>query len=348
MWNLKLAVHHKEATEFPGCFSKRWIAYCQDNSIPFKVVDCHASDVIADLAECDGLLWHFSHANRVDHQLAINLIMALESSGKKVFPNSAACWHFDDKVAQKYLLEAIQAPLIKSHVFWSKATALHWISTQTFPVVAKQRGGAASANVRLLVNSRQAEKYIDKAFGKGFRQFDRTNLFVRSLRRLRDNPSSFGAAARSFGKIFVQSEYERVRGRDLGYVYFQEFLPGNSFDIRIVVVGNHAFGIKRLALGSDFRASGSGRIIYDRRQLDEQCVEIAFVVTRQLHANCLAFDFLYDLSKKPLIAEVSYGFVQEPYDLCDGYWDDSMSWHPRAVTPQVWMIEDLIDSINSA
>ena len=47
--------------------------------------------------------------------------------GTPVFPNYNTSWHFDDKVGQKYFLEAIDAPLVPSHIFYSKKEALEWI-----------------------------------------------------------------------------------------------------------------------------------------------------------------------------------------------------------------------------
>ena len=45
------------------------------------------------------------------------------------------------------------------------------------------------------------------------------------------------------------------------YVYFQKFLPNNKYDIRIVVIGDRAFGFIRYNRENDFRASGSGKRI---------------------------------------------------------------------------------------
>ena len=39
---------------------------------------------------------------------------ALEHKGIKVFPDSKTCWHFDDKVGQKYLFEELKA--LFSHI----------------------------------------------------------------------------------------------------------------------------------------------------------------------------------------------------------------------------------------
>ena len=51
---------------------------------------------------------------------------------------------------------------------------------------------------------------------------------------------------KSCGHLLVPTEYARLHGREKGYVYFQEFIPDNAFDIRIIVCGKRAFGIKRL------------------------------------------------------------------------------------------------------
>jgi len=56
-----LAIHHSNAG-----FHPRWVAYCEEQGIPFKRVDCHASDIIQQLSDCNGLLWHHSQMNPRD------------------------------------------------------------------------------------------------------------------------------------------------------------------------------------------------------------------------------------------------------------------------------------------
>lgn len=342
---MKLAIHD---TNIKGFFSKRWIAYCEKNQIPYKVVNCYSNDIISELNDCDGLLWHFSQGIAKDYLVANNLISSLEVAGKKTFPNLNSCWHFDDKVAQKYLLEAINAPLIKSWVFYDREEALKWIEICTFPKVFKLKGGAGSANVKLVKNTKQAKHLVLKSFGKGFRQFNRFELFFYELKKWKTQKSTIKNVFLSFLKIFKNSDYEKVRGKEKGYAYFQEFLPYNDSDIRIVVIGKRAFGIKRMVRKNDFRASGSGNIIYDKKQIDVNCVKIAFETTKKLKANCLAFDFLFDTNGKPLIAEISFGFVQEGYDNCKGYWDDCLRWYEGSFIPQGWMVEDMVTSIRQS
>jgi len=304
--------------------------------------------IIYDLNDCDALLWHFSHANPIDYQISIKLVATLEAAGKKVMPNLNSCWHFDDKVAQKYLLEAIGAPLIKSYVFYSKKEALDWINKTEFPKVFKLKGGAGSANVKLIHSKSKAKQLVRKSFGRGFRQFDRIMLFKYSIKKYFIGKTNLKDVFLSFLKIFVKSEYEKVKGKEIGYAYFQDFIPDNNSDIRIIVVGEKAFGIKRMVRKNDFRASGSGQILYEKEVLNEDCVKIAFKVSKQLKSNCLTFDFLFDNRNQPLIAEISYGFFQEGYDDCTGYWDNNLVWHKEKFKPQYWMVEDIIESIKES
>ena len=102
---VQLAIHPRD-----GSFSGRWIAYCDEHKIPYRLVNCLDSDIIAQLASVDALLWHWPHQDPRAQLMARPVIMAAEAMGVAVFPSTATCWHFDDKVAQKYLLEAIGAP----------------------------------------------------------------------------------------------------------------------------------------------------------------------------------------------------------------------------------------------
>ena len=128
-----------------------------------------------------------------------------------------------------------------------------------------------------------------------------------------------------------------------GYVYFQDFIPNNNFDIRIVVVGDKAFAIKRLCRDNDFRASGGGSLVYDKNQIDERCVKMAFEVNAKLKMQSVAYDFVFDAGNDPLIVEISYGYAVKAYDACEGYWDKEMNWHPGQNFDFCgWMVEQVL------
>ena len=335
---MKIAIQHKS-----GGFSERWIEYCQKNNVEYKLVNVYASDVIEQVRGCNAFMWHHSHADYRDVLFAKQLIYSLESAGVKCFPDFHTTWHFDDKVGQKYLLEAVGAPLVPSYVFYTKKEALDWIEKTSFPKVFKLRGGAGAANVMLAHTKQEARNLIKKAFGKGFAQFDRMGYLKERYRKWREGKDSFVGVLKGIGRLFIITDFAKMHPREKGYAYFQDFIPNNTFDIRVCVVGDHAFSLKRMTRKGDFRASGSGHIIYDKAQIDERCVRIAFEVNKRLHTQSIAYDFVFDEKNNPLIVEISYGYAVKAYDACEGYWTPDMQWHTGDHFDFCgWMVEQVL------
>src|SRR5690554_7426909 len=101
---MKIAIHHRE-----GSFSERWIEYCKNKHIEFKIVNCYDSNIIEQLKDCDALMWHHSHGNYKDLIFAKELLFALEHTGIKTFPNFNTGWHFDDKVRSEEHTSELQS-----------------------------------------------------------------------------------------------------------------------------------------------------------------------------------------------------------------------------------------------
>lgn len=339
---MKIAISHNN-----GSFSGRWIEYCKSNNIAYKLVNPFDSDIIDQLKGCDALMWHHHQTRFKDALTAKRILFALEHAGIKVFPDFNTAWHFDDKVAQKYLLEAIGAPLVASYVFYDKAEAMDWARNTTYPKVFKLKGGAGSANVKLVKSRSVARALINRAFGRGFSQFDRVGYLKDQYEKYKAGKGNMRDVLRGVKRLFVSTRFAKMQGREKGYIYFQEFVPNNNFDIRVVVVDNKAFALKRLVRTGDFRASGSGSIVYDKSQIDENCVRIAFDINKKIKSQSIAFDFIFDENNIPLIVEISYGYAVTAYDFCEGYWDSSLNWHVKAFNPQEWMIESLIKEIKN-
>ncbi len=333
---MKIGIHNSAFS-----FSDRWIAYCKANMIDYKIVDCYSNDIFGQLSDCDALMWHFNHKGAKDSKFAKQLLYSVEISGKKVFPDFRTSWHFDDKVGQKYLLESIDAPLAPAYVFYSKQEALKWAETTSFPKVFKLRNGAGSDNVRLVRNKQEASKLIKVSFGRGHRQFGGIKDIKERFRKYRYGKTDLYNVIKGMIRLIYPTEYTKVTGREIGYIYFQEFIPDNKFDIRVIVIGTKAFAIKRMVRENDFRASGSGFILYGKEHFDEKTVRVAFEISDKLKFQCMSYDFVF-IGKKPLIVEISYGFAKEGYDDCNGFWDRDMNWHEGPFNPYGWMIENII------
>jgi glutathione synthase/RimK-type ligase-like ATP-grasp enzyme len=334
-----IAIHNSQSG-----FHLRWITYCQRNEIPFKLVDCHSNNLIANLKGCKALLWHHHQGSSKDLNIAKPILFALEQAGINVFPNFNTNWHFDDKVGQKYLLEAIGSPLVPSYVFVEKQKALQWINETTFPKVFKLRGGAGAANVRLVHSAIEAKKLIKKAFRKGFSNYDKWSSIRERYRKLRLGKTSFFDLLKGFVRLGYPPPFTKVLGREVGYAYFQDFIANNDYDIRVVVIANKAFAIKRMVRNNDFRASGSGNILYEKQHFNEQDIKLAFEIHAKLKSQCTAMDFVYD-NGQPRVVEISYGFSPEGYDPCPGYWDEELNWHEGRFDPYGWMVEEVLKEL---
>lgn len=60
--------------------------------------------------------------------------------GSGFFRDYETNWHFDDKIGEQYLLEAIGAPVVPGYVFYTLREALEWIDKGGFPKVFKLLG----------------------------------------------------------------------------------------------------------------------------------------------------------------------------------------------------------------
>lgn len=331
-----IAIHNNKSKHL---FHYLWIDYCEKNSIPYKLVDCYANDIVEELKGCSALMWHYHQAGFKDIVMAKSLLFSLEQSGMPVFPDFNTAWHFDDKVGQKYLLEALHIDLVKTWVFYDTATATQWIEQTSFPKVFKLRGGAGSQNVQLVPSKKEAHALVSKAFGKGFPAYDGWESLQERYRKWRLGKASFVEVIKGMVRLVQPPRYAKVMGNEMNYLYFQEFIPNNDSDIRIIVIDGKAFGIKRMNRENDFRASGSGFIRYEKEQIDEIFVKEAFAIHKKLQAQCLAYDFVYDANKKPLLIEISYGFANAGYNDCEGYWDEQMHWYEGTFNPYGWMVD---------
>ncbi|MBL7873740.1 MAG: hypothetical protein JNM78_19125 [Cyclobacteriaceae bacterium] len=332
---MKLAIHKSK-----GLYSERWIAYCEEKSIPYKLVNCHANNILEQLSDCSALLWHHHHGSPHDIIFAKQLLFALEHAGFPVFPDFNTNWHFDDKVGQKYLFEALDIKeRIPTWVFYKKSEAMEWVHQVSFPKVFKLRGGAGSQNVKLIPSKHVAERFIRKAFGGGFKSYDAWGNLRERIRKFRLGKTTLKDVLKGFVRLVVPPPYASIKGRDRGYIYFQEFIPGNDSDTRVIVIDHKAFALKRYVRSNDFRASGSGIFKYEKSEFDERCVSLAFELSQKLKAQCVAYDFVFDLENKPRLIEINYGFLPSGYDACPGYWDEKLSWHEGKFNPYGWMVE---------
>jgi glutathione synthase/RimK-type ligase-like ATP-grasp enzyme len=243
-------------------------------------------------------------------------------------------------------LEAIDAPLIKSYVFYTKEEAYKWIDQTKFPKVFKLRGGSGSFNVELVKNKNHAKKLARKAFGTGFPAYSRLKNVNEKVKILYLDYSlaNLKSLIKSIIRLLIPNKDLLLLQRQKGYIFFQDFIPDNTYDTRVVVVGNKCFAGRRFVRKNDWRASGSGIWAFEKELINMECVKIAFDTTEKIGAQVMAYDFIFD-KEKPVLTEISSGTCLGPYDKCTGHWDEKLNWHEGKFKQQIWMIEDFIGSL---
>lgn len=332
-----------------GGFAERWEQHCRELELDYTMVNPHDTNLVEFLrrGEYTHFLWHWLHFVPEDQLCARQIIASLQMAGVKVFPDMNTCWHFDDKLGQKYLLEAMNLPLAKTWVFYSRESALEWAETACYPVVFKLRAGAASKNVKLVRDFRSARRFIRTMFSSGIPAANVRAQLAGSIKKMRKSPLEMLRKLKRMPSYIHGVICRRMLPRQVGYCLFQEFIPGNTFDTRIVVIGDRAIGIRRKVRENDFRASGSGLLDYDANEISLECVKMAFKSARMLQTQSLALDFVYDgRSNEYQIVEISYGYSVKAYYKCPGYWDSGLNWHDADVYPEDWILDDLLADNN--
>lgn len=330
-------------------WNERWITYCHDHTIPHKVVNCYDSNILDQIRDCGGLMWMLLFHKPQDMLLGRHVLNAAKIMGLRVFPDFHESWHYDDKVAQKYLFETLQLPAPRAWVFFEEQHALQFVEQYKLPIVAKLRHGASSSNVRLLRTRREARSYVKRMFGQGSSPVPvpltdaKQKLKVvwethgaRGLwRRMKRIPQLCGSALSA----------RRHTAKERGYAYFQEFIPGNTCDYRLMVVGDRCWAYRRMVRSGDFRASGSHIEDGDPDKIPLDMIRVAFHAADRLGMRSVGLDFVLN-GDRPLILEASYCYGLDPGNY-DRFWDRDMVRHDVVVDPRDWIIENFWQGINA-
>jgi glutathione synthase/RimK-type ligase-like ATP-grasp enzyme len=339
-----VAVHHREKS-----FSDQWIKYLEDNHIDYKLVDAYANNIIEELKKTDAFLWHFRHDDERDSLFAKQLFLSLSSTGIKTFPADSDGWFYDDKLGQKYLLEArnvFHAPL---YVFYDKEKALDWLKNSSYPKVFKLRTGAGSSSVFLISNYKQGQKIVRKSFGKGIGSHQRFYYVNESLYKIKNKQKKSLDLFRALGKSIFKNKVERISRNETGYALFQDFIPNEGYDIRVVVVYDRAYCARRENRKGDFRASGSGHATYPDEKLPVEFIESAFDTAKRLETKCLAIDLIKNKEDgKVYVIEVSHAYAPSSLKPCKGYWSESLNWTKSNDDPQYYLMERYVKEIQEA
>jgi hypothetical protein len=345
---MKIAIHQDPQSETP--YSPKWAGCLDEAGVEVKWVNLRRPDAIDQVRGCQGLMWHWEYLPH-ERQMARTILRAVERYlNIPVFPDQRTCWHYDDKIAQWYIFQALNAPTPKTWVFWDPEPAREWARAVSYPVVFKLKTGSSSGNVHLVRSAAEALSLIDLMFGPG--TYPRGFAKVTSdLNLLPPERGRFREVAARWEQLIRWT----IRGKtatprfwwelEKNYAYFQEFIPNNDGDTRITVIGERAFGLYRFNRPGDFRASGSKRLTADRSRINLQCVALAHRLSAVLRVQSMAYDFLMGPDGQPLLGEISYIYLDKPIEQCEGYWDPELNWVSGHLWPQTAHVEDFLARI---
>lgn len=312
-----------------GSWVPSWIEFCEKKCLNYEIVDCYQPDVITKLKGFDYLLWHFSGYVLADMLEARSILYSAKSMGIKIFPCFESCWHFDDKIAETYFLQTVNAPIPRSWMFYVKDDAIKWLETEAaFPLVGKLRNGSGSSNVKLLRTQGEARKYIQSMFSTGFKTAPSILLKSKSMLLSAKNWDSIKGRLLKLPQFLHTLLRARMFPREKGYVFFQEFIPNDGYDLKIVVIDDKLSFIARNTRKGDFRASGGGDLFFDRTLVTKDIIDSAFAINDRLGFDCMGYDYVVDkMTGKGVIVEISYGFSHTVLIKAGGFWDRSGIWH---------------------
>ena len=321
---------------------KRFIEILDKNEITFCMLNPNNADFWESVSVCDAVIMHYGQYRTQLEQASTFMPLFENYFQKNCFPNSSTGWHYDDKIKQFYLLSLAGFNYIPCHIFYQQEDAIKFAEQTSYPIVFKLRGGAGSSNVRLLHSLSEARLYINKMFRDG--------VFNSMLEvGIRYDLQYYGLKRFAHGKLsklyhYLKEGYVKTDfwGIEKDYILFQDFCAGNTYDTRITVIGNRAFGFRRMNRKNDFRASGSGKIDWEKSKVDLGCVKMAFSVSGHFSFQSMAYDFVYDREGNPAICEISYTYNDLAIHTCSGYWDRDLSWHEGHFWPQYCNLSDLL------
>lgn len=327
-------------------YSKKYQEILEDNGIPYIQIDPNSELLTEKIKECTHIL--FRHSQGDTDKLIYEIIFNIAHNIFKIkcYPNFETYWPYEDKVKEFYLLKINGFPIIKSYAFWNYNKADEFIKKAHFPFIAKLPKGAGSSNVVIINSINEGRKIIRQVFNRGvknqglnsrsnLRSLSRVGIYKHLRELLRSRLINMGLLADKMDYPEWQIQKDSI--------LFQEYLPNNTFDIRVTVIGNRGFAFRRFVRKNDFRASGSGNLDLNPEKIDTKCLEIAFAISKKLNFNTMAYDFIFDESGNPWINEISYCFVDKAVWSCPGYWDESITWHPGQIWPQQCQLEDFLE-----
>jgi glutathione synthase/RimK-type ligase-like ATP-grasp enzyme len=239
----------------------------ENNGFEYGFYNIHAHDWIEEAAQYDVVIGVVSNEVWRLHEQREKYYFLETYLEKKTYPSPDHMNLYENKNLELYLSRVYGFPFVSTYVSHDKGDALRLIENLHYPVVSKVIPSSGSVGVELIRDAGQGRKIVQQIFSTGGRK----------------------------------SHVISFRQKD--YIYFQEYIPNDGYDIRVIVVGNWVFGYYRRVLEGDFRASGMNQV--EKRALPTEAMKIALKVNKVIKSPMLVVDIVHGLDGRYFIVEFS-------------------------------------------
>lgn len=248
----------------------RWTKYrrfLRNNGFDHDIYDIQSHDWIERARPFDAIVGLVSNDTNHLEEAQVKFHVLETRLGKKCYPTAAQADLYENKRLEAYIAEVYGLPFAKTHVSHSEEDALAMLENVRYPLVSKVSQSSGSMGVEIVRTPRKARRVVRQAFSRNGR--------------------------RVYVPWFRQKDY----------VYFQEYVPNDGYDVRVILVGNRAFGYYRKVLRGDFRASGMSTV--KRRGVPDEAIRVAREVQRHVQSPQLVVDMVRGRDGRYVIIEYS-------------------------------------------
>lgn len=287
------------------------------------------NDVLEQVEGSDALVSRWAD-NLWNHYFSDVVMAKIKRQRKPSWPDYNAFSIYDDKIKTFVLLDEMGVSIPKTKVL-IRPDVTSAIEALGSPLLLKKRHGSGSAGIELVKDGNELGRILKRVCSRGYRG----SRSKRPKSGVRDYLHSMKR------KLFEKTGHP-CEEREWGIILLQEFVEGNSGDVKVVVLNDKALVIERYNRPGDFRASGSGRINYYPKRDVSECVRLAFEISRRQNFVSMGYDFVFDSEDNPLVVDMNYTFSDDAFSKCPGYYDSDMVFHKWSRWPQTEILEALL------
>mgnify|MGYP001081994651 FL=1 len=225
-------------------------------------------------------------------------LMALSSKGLILLPDYKYFQAHHNKVLMELLREGLSSEslkTIKSRSIYDIRDLRNNVNNIEkiigYPIVLKTASGSGASGVSLARN--RGELFAKaKKMGRIFYHNATVPIWkTASLSKIKNQ------VLKIIGKPHMDRTYPREK------VVLQSFIPNLQYDYKVLVYGEKYYVLKRLIRDNDFRASGSGKLVFPTK-FDEEIknvLDMARTLFLELDVPMLSVDIAYDGKKCHMI-----------------------------------------------